>query len=327
MGYDIDELKKSMVRIINPDIQDTTNTAGSGFIIRSDGYFITCHHVIYLLSLLRVEYQGQVYDQVQWCEDLSDPDVDIAILKINISGAKAVPIINLQDVSTSVTVYGFSPEKALNFQEGGFDFSAQSIRKSASVNTVSTYYYNYNDIKLTNPWNKLPEPTSTFEAYRINTSVDSGISGGPVLADNLSSVVGVLQSSNSKESYVIRWDNITKSLKKLGLEPGTTGKVEKGLNDTERKKLIELLKESGRITILRREVLCGDIEIDIGNIPQAMLLADNDFAKKLIDILLKRKLEESLCKLCEILKEDFSQGDYSDDLKRIDIKLNCKQYN
>ncbi|NMG20654.1 S1 family peptidase [Brasilonema bromeliae] len=295
MGYDIDELKKSMVKIINPDTQ---STAGSGFIIHSDGYFITCHHVIYRLNSLKVEYQGQVYNHVQWCEDLSNPDVDIAILKINLSGAKAVPIINLQDVSTSVTVYGFSLEKAFNFRDGS-DFHAQSIHKSASVNTLSTY--EYKDKTFTNSWNKLPNSTSTFEAYRINVLVDSGTSGGPVLANNLNAVVGVIQSKGSNESYVIRWDNITESLKKLGLEPGT-GKVEKGVNDIDRRKLIELLINSERTTDLRRETLCEDIRIDIGNISYESGLSRNEFAKKLINRLFRNKLEESLCRLCEILE-------------------------
>ncbi|WP_169155914.1 NACHT domain-containing protein [Brasilonema bromeliae] len=73
---------------------------------------------------------------------------------------------------------------------------------------------------------------------------------------------------------------------------------------------------------MRRETLCEDIRIDIGNISYESGLSRNEFAKKLINKLFRNKLEESLCRLCEILEEDFPQGDYSDDLRSIQKKLN-----
>ncbi|MBW4625554.1 MAG: serine protease [Brasilonema octagenarum HA4186-MV1] len=317
MGYDIDELTKSIVRIINPDTPSTTNTAGSGFIIRPDGYFITCHHVIYRLSSLKVEYQGQVYDDVQWCEDLSNRDVDIAILKINISGAKAVPIINPQDVSTSVTVYGFPQGRASKFPDG-FDFPAQNIRKSASVNTLSTY--KYKDKKFTNPWNKLPELTSTFKAYRINAPVDLGTSGGPVLADNLSGVVGVIQSSNSNESYVIRWDNITESLKKLGLGLNTVSKKQKEPIQT----LIKLLQLSGLATsTLERRALCEAIGIPPRTLPFVENSAENTFARLLINYLNNAGRQQVLCRLCTELESVLPEGEHAKDLAFVKVHLNC----
>jgi S1-C subfamily serine protease len=66
--YDIDNLRESMVKILGADGQ---SVSGSGFIMRSDGYLITCHHVIYLLDFLKVEYQGQIYE-AEWCEELSN---------------------------------------------------------------------------------------------------------------------------------------------------------------------------------------------------------------------------------------------------------------
>jgi hypothetical protein len=210
--YNIDRLRESMVKILGSDGQPV---AGSGFIIRSDGYLITCHHVIYLLDALNVEYQAQIY-QAEWCEELSNPEVDIAILKIDIEEAKAVPIINPQHLSTSVTVYGFPPAKKTNFPEG-FAVSAQSIRRSAPLNTISTY--RTREIKATHPWNKSPQDKSMFLSHRIDAKVDAGTSGGAVFSEELGGVVGVIQCSKTDESYVIRWDNITESLDKLELEP------------------------------------------------------------------------------------------------------------
>ena len=65
-NYTLDELRESMVKILNSN----WDTVGSGFIIRTDGYLVTCHHVIYLLDALSVEYQGKVYP-AEWCENLA----------------------------------------------------------------------------------------------------------------------------------------------------------------------------------------------------------------------------------------------------------------
>ncbi|MBD2183456.1 HEAT repeat domain-containing protein [Aerosakkonema funiforme] len=210
--YNLDMLRESMVKILGSDGQ---TVSGSGFIIRSDGYLVTCHHVIYQLGLLKVEYRGQVYE-AEWCEEFSHPDVDIAILKIDVADAKAVAIINPQHLLTSVTVYGFPPKQKKFFPEG-IDVFAKNIRPSAPVNTINTYLSR--EITANNAWNKLPQEKSTFKSHRINEKVEAGTSGGAVFAQELGGVVGVIQCSKSDESYVIRWDNITEILERLGLEP------------------------------------------------------------------------------------------------------------
>ena len=211
--YDIDQLRESMVKILH---DDEKGIAGSGFIIRSDGYLITCHHVIYRLDSLKVEYQGNIYE-AQWCEELSEPEVDIAILKIDVEDAKAVPIVELlQELPTSVTVCGYPQSRMAQFPKGR-SVSAEKIQKSDYINIISTYPTC--EIKFTNPWNKLPKDESTFLSHRIDAKVEQGTSGGPVFAQELGGVVGVIQCSKSNESYVIRWDNIKDKLHKLGLEP------------------------------------------------------------------------------------------------------------
>ncbi|WP_242038139.1 HEAT repeat domain-containing protein [Tolypothrix sp. FACHB-123] len=200
-----------MVKILNSN----GDIAGSGFVIRADGYIITCHHVIYWLDALNVEYQGQEYE-AKWCENLSNIEVDVAILKINIEDAKAVLLISSQHLSTSVKVYGFPPTKKNNFPEG-YDVFARSIRSSAPINTVSTY--KNRETKFHNIWNRLPQENSYFLSHRIDAKVESGSSGGAVLAEDLGGVVGVIQCSKNDESYVIRWDNILDKLDVLGLEP------------------------------------------------------------------------------------------------------------
>jgi HEAT repeat protein len=213
--YDIDQLMaESMVKILD---SEKKTVAGSGFIIRSDGYLVTCHHVICTLASLNVEYRGREYE-ADWCEAYSNPEVDIAILKIDVKDAEAAPIINPQDLPESVTVCGFPQSKERNFP-GGFDVFAQGIRRSARLSTLSTYPDRFCKISFSNPWNRLPKNESMFRSCRIDTRVDSGISGGPVFANDLGGVVGVIQCTKNDESYLIRWDNILKELDKLGLEP------------------------------------------------------------------------------------------------------------
>ncbi len=210
--HTIDRLRKSTVKILHPGKE---KVAGSGFFIRNDGYLITCHHVIFHLPELKVEYQGQEY-QAQWCAEYSRPEVDIAVLKIAVKDAPAVKIINPSQLNKPVTVYGFPGKKEKNFPQG-FDFVASNIAPSAPINTLSTF----RDwkIKTAHPWNQLPSETAFFHSHRINATVDPGTSGGQVFVPDLGGVVGVIQCSKSDESYVIRWDNILDILDKLGLEP------------------------------------------------------------------------------------------------------------
>ncbi|MGB3532149.1 MAG: trypsin-like peptidase domain-containing protein, partial [Microcoleaceae cyanobacterium] len=218
----LDQLRQSMVRILNAD----GKTVGSGFMIRADGYLVTCHHVIYHLESLTVEYQEKEYS-AEWCEEFSNPEVDIAILKIPVKNAVAVTIINPPKLATAVTVYGFPQEdKTLRTKfPGGYDFFAENIRESTSVYSRLTYadHATKELEKLANKkdWNCLPQVDSDYFAYRVDTKVYGGTSGGAVFSQKLGGVVGVIQSSfkTTNESYVIRWKNILPQLDILGLEP------------------------------------------------------------------------------------------------------------
>jgi hypothetical protein len=132
MNYDLDKLWQSMVKVLDSG----NKTIGSGFIIQSDGYIITCHHVIYSLNSIYVEYQNQIYEAL-WREDLSNIEVDIAILKINASDARIVPIALPKDQVISAMVYGFPRDKIEQFSKG-FDVYG-TLSQSPPINTLSTY--------------------------------------------------------------------------------------------------------------------------------------------------------------------------------------------
>lgn len=206
---------ESMVKILDSD----GNTVGSGFMIHSDGYFITCHQVIYHLNSINVEYLEKNY-QSTWCEEFSNPEVDVAILKIDVEDAKPIPIAIPKDQMISAIVYGFPHKKTTTFSKG-FDVY-ETLDKSYQVNTISTYDKTI-DVKFANSWNKKPQDKSTFFAYKINGGenggIDRGVCGGAVLDEESVCVIGVIQSSQNNESYVISWENITDRLNLLEIDP------------------------------------------------------------------------------------------------------------
>ena len=208
----IDNLLDSMVKIVGPDEE---KIEGSGFIIRSDGYLITCHHVIYPLNELKVSYRNIIY-RAKWCEELSDIETDLAVLKIDIQDAVPVTIVNPEGLSGEVVVVGFPHSKLENFPDG-FDFHSQNIQKGVPVKTLSTY--SIEETKYFNPWNKLPLKQSTFRSFKIDRRIDLGTSGGPAFVVNLKGVVGIVQSTNEDSAYAIRWGNMSAGLKSLGLNP------------------------------------------------------------------------------------------------------------
>jgi nucleoside-triphosphatase THEP1 len=211
MNYDLDQLWQSMVKVLDVD----NKTIGSGFIIRSDGYIITCHHVIYSLDSIHVEYQSQIYE-ASWCESLSNIEVDIAILKINTSDARIVPIAFPKDQVVSAMVYGFPRDKIEQFSKG-FDVYG-ILSQSPPINTLSTYK-GFRDVPQTNAWNRKPREDSTFLAYRIDERVSPGISGGLVLDKETGFAIGVIQAGSGKESYAISWNNIIEKLEELSINP------------------------------------------------------------------------------------------------------------
>ena len=96
------------------------------------------------------------------------------------------------------------------------------------------------------------------------------------------------------------------------------------LNDLDIETLTELLQLSGRAASERRRALSIEIGINPGELTSISLLAENDFAVELIDLLRRRRLETVICKLCKKLEYDFKGGVYSSKLGAFITKLNCR---
>ncbi|MBW4635275.1 MAG: CHAT domain-containing protein [Iphinoe sp. HA4291-MV1] len=98
--------------------------------------------------------------------------------------------------------------------------------------------------------------------------------------------------------------------------------IKQELNDSDIETLRELLQLSGRAASERRRALCLEIGINPGELSSIWVLPENDFAVELIDLLQKRKLQTTTCKLCKKLESDFKGGGYSSKLEAILTKLN-----
>ena len=215
--FAIDKLLPSMVKIVDPDQKII---AGSGFLIRPDGYLITCHHVICWLDELNVSYNGDLFE-AEWCEDLSDPDVDIAVLKIGIEDGEPVDIIDPRDFSTEVFVCGFPYSESDDFPDG-FDSLPQYASPCARLTTLRTY--GQQKTHHDNPWNRLPQKDSKFYPFRLPQKLNPGFSGGPVFSEKLGGAIAIIQSNKGDKSYAIRWTNITEILERLKFSPDKNGK-------------------------------------------------------------------------------------------------------
>jgi S1-C subfamily serine protease len=84
VNNEIGDLRPYLAKILLPD-EDEAN--GIGFFCRPTGYFLTCYHVInpYLekdKNEIAIAYQGEKYP-ASFCPELSCPDGDIAVLKLN----------------------------------------------------------------------------------------------------------------------------------------------------------------------------------------------------------------------------------------------------
>lgn len=198
-----------MIAILDED----NNAIGSGFIIRSDGFIVTCHHIIFQLNEIKVRYNDQIYI-AEWCDSCSDSDIDISILKIDIENAIPVVLTNEIIDENGLIFYGY-PRSKIEYMPYGCDLDCKEIQCSSRINTFETY--EDLEIKYTNKWNVLPNINSSYDSYKSLVKVEEGFSGGAVVRKSTGDVIGVIQSSKDDETRIIRWKNISEKLKQINV--------------------------------------------------------------------------------------------------------------
>ena len=149
-----------------------TASAGSGFIISSDGYIVTNYHVVKGATSVKVTlYSGDTYDATVIG---GDSDYDVAIIKINAGGLPAVTLGNSADVNVGDTVL------AIGNPLGELTFSMSQGIVSCCDRAINV-------------------DGTPFNMIQVDASINPGNSGGP-LVNLYGEVVGIVSAKYSSYS-------------------------------------------------------------------------------------------------------------------------------
>ena len=149
-----------------------TASAGSGFVLTSDGYIVTNYHVVKDADTVTVTmYNGDEYN-AQYVG--GDEDYDIAVIKVDATGLPAVTLgdSSLLNVGDHVLAIG-NPLGELTFSMSGGMVS--SVNRTINVDGTP------------------------FNMIQTDTSINPGNSGGPLM-NSYGEVVGIVSAKYSSYS-------------------------------------------------------------------------------------------------------------------------------
>ena len=149
-----------------------TAASGTGFFITQDGYILTNHHVISGASSVKVTlYNGETYDAKVIG---SDEDYDIAVLKIDVTGATPVVLGDSSKVAIGESV------AAVGNPLGELTFSMSEGIVSCVNRAVNV-------------------DGTPFNMIQVDCSINPGNSGGP-LFNSYGEVIGIVSAKYSSYS-------------------------------------------------------------------------------------------------------------------------------
>ena len=159
----------------------TTSSAvsGSGFIISTDGYILTNHHVIEEAAKGNYEISVLTHDGTEYIASIVgyEADNDVAVLKIEAAGLSAVSLGNSDYMAVGDPIY------AVGNPLGELEYTMTGGMVSALDRDISTY----------------DSSTGTYTSinmFQIDAAVNSGNSGGPVY-DSHGQVIGIVTAKYS----------------------------------------------------------------------------------------------------------------------------------
>ena len=149
-----------------------TAASGTGFFITEDGYILTNHHVISGASTVKVTlYNGETYDAKVIG---SDEDYDIAVLKIDVTGATPVVLGDSSKVAIGESV------AAVGNPLGELTFSMSEGIVSCVNRAINV-------------------DGTPFNMIQVDCSINPGNSGGP-LFNSYGEVIGIVSAKYSSYS-------------------------------------------------------------------------------------------------------------------------------
>ena len=143
---------------------------GSGFIVTSDGYILTNYHVIEEAYAGNLDISVMLHDGTSYTAAIvgTEPDNDIAVLKIDAEGLNAAELADSEDLLVGDKVY------AVGNPLGELEFSMTTGYVSAKDRVIAT-----------------SANSDAISMFQFDAAVNSGNSGGPVY-NELGQVVGVV---------------------------------------------------------------------------------------------------------------------------------------
>ncbi len=146
--------------------QVTGQAAGTGFVLTADGYLVTNNHVIEQASDITVDLADGSHKTAKLVA--ADPDADLAVLKIDASGLRPLPLGDSDALQVGDQVVAIG---------NALDLGAEPTVTSGIVSATNR---------------TLVEPNGVHLAHLIqtDTAINPGNSGGPLL-DASGSVVGI----------------------------------------------------------------------------------------------------------------------------------------
>jgi serine protease Do len=143
--------------------------SGSGFIVSEDGYIVTNYHVIAYAAEYGYDLTVMLRDGSTYPAKIIgfEKDVDLAVIKIDVSGLSPVTIGNNDDMRVGETVY------AVGNPLGELDYTMTSGIVSALDRIINV------------------DSSTRINMFQFDAAVNSGNSGGPVY-NSRGEVVGIV---------------------------------------------------------------------------------------------------------------------------------------
>ena len=146
---------------------------GSGFIISSDGYILTNHHVIKEAVEGNYEVKVLLYDGSEYVASVIgyEEDNDVAVLKIDATGLSAVTLGDSDQIKVGETAY------AVGNPLGELEFTMTSGMVSATDREISST-------------DSSTGISTSITMFQVDVAINSGNSGGPIY-NSRGEVIGI----------------------------------------------------------------------------------------------------------------------------------------